>query len=144
MLGQLEVVVLFLDENNLAPFRAELPLGIAFLVGQELLLANAVKAAVLGFIELPLVKEPLNDLLHAILVERIGGSRPRVIPDFQLLPKSDKLPGQPLHELQRSDPLFLRGLLDLLPVLVDPGQEVDTPGAARLLLEPLVSGDRVG
>jgi len=69
----------------------------------------------------------------------IGGSCPTIHLDIEFLPEGEKLLGDALCELDRLDPALLSGLLDLLPMLIDSGQEKGRPTK-----RPMISGDDVG
>ena len=68
VLRQFEVVILLFAVLDLAPLRAELAIGAAFFIGQELFLADAVIALLFVFVDLLLVVKPLEHSLHTFLV----------------------------------------------------------------------------
>jgi hypothetical protein len=85
--SELEIPILFLKIDNLAPLRAEFAIGPAFLVRKKLLLPYGIIAPIARLVELALVVEPLEDALDALAVARIGGGRPAVVIDAQLGPE---------------------------------------------------------
>ena len=77
--------------------------------------------------------------LHALLVERVGGGRPAVVAHVELLPERGEFRGDAVDEFLRRDALLLGGLLDLLPVLIDAGEEEDL-----VAFQPVIARDHVG
>ena len=72
-------------------------------------------------------------------MSRIGGRRPTVFLDAELVPKGEKFSSDLLGELQGLDSGFLRGLLYFLAMLINPGQKEGRP-----IKRAVVSGDDVG
>jgi hypothetical protein len=138
MRGELEVPVLFLEIDDLAPFRAEFAVRAALLVGQELLLADGVITAVSRLVELPLVMQALEDALDAPAVARIGGGGPAVVRNAELGPEGGEFLGDLAGVPGGLDAGLLRGLLDLLAVLVHAGEEVN-----GLALQPVKTGEDI-
>ena len=139
VLGEPEVVVFFDAMLDLAPFGAELAIGAALFVGQELFLPDAVVALLFVFVDLLFVVETLEHSLHAFLVQRVGRGRPAVVADFEFLPERDEFRRDLIDELLRRDPGFLGRLLHFLPVLIDTGEEKNL-----FALQPMISRDDVG
>ena len=133
MFREPEVVVLFLTKLDLTPLGTELSVRPTLLVGQELFLTHAVVAAAFALVDpaaftigwVLFVPQPLQDGTNAILVARVGGLHPSTVIHLQLFPQGDKLPGDSIDEGLRRDPLLLRRLLHLLPVLIHPGEKED-------------------
>ena len=86
-----------------------------------------------------LIPEPLKDGAHAALVALIGRRRPAIVFDAERFPQRKELRGDAIHELLGRDALLFRGLLDLLPVLIDAGEEEHI-----LALEPMIARDDIG
>ena len=118
-------------ETRPVPTRAELAIGAAFLVGEELLLAHAVVAGLLVLVDFPFVPKPLQDALHAVLWRgSVVAAQPSYLtPSFSQ--KRDELRGGLVDEFLRRDALFLGRLLDLLPVLIDAGEEENSSPFSR-------------
>jgi len=137
--GKSEVVVLLLAELDLTPLRAELAVGATLLVGEELLLADAVVARTRGLVDpaalarsgIFVLPESGQDGTDALPVLLRCGCRPSVEADAELFPKCQELGGDAVDILLRGDPLALGALLDLLAVLVDPSEEEDILPACR-------------
>ncbi len=126
--GEAEEVVLLLQPlDRLLVDRAELLAlgGTVEQLGGELVLlaADAVRAGVAALVDLALVEQVLDELLHPGGVPLLGGADEVVVGDLQVLP--ERLPGL-LHQLVapllRGDAVGLRGAQDLLTVLVGAGQ----------------------
>ena len=139
MLGEAEVVVLFFAVLDLAPLGPELAIGAALFIGEKLFLADAVVAVLFVFVDLLFVVEALENALHASLVDGIGGGGPAIVADVEFFPEGDEFRGDLVDELLRRDAGFLGGLLDLLAVLIDPG-EVEN----FLAFQPMIARDDIG
>ena len=139
VLGEFEVPVFLLQFDDLSPFGAEFARFIAFLIGQELFLADAVEAFVSLFDELAFVVETLEDLLHNALMRWCGRGSPSVEVDLKFLPKLEEFGGATVCEFLGRHPFFFGGLLDLLPVLIHAGQKKN--GATTEFFEP---GENIG
>ena len=50
-LGEAEVPILLIQQDDFTPFRAKLPIGASLLIGQELFLTDAVMSAVSCLVE---------------------------------------------------------------------------------------------
>src|SRR5262249_45771085 len=126
-----EIIIFLFAKLDLAPFRSELAIGSAFLVGQKLFLTNRVITGLLRLINpaaltrrgIFLVPKTLQHSLHHLFVARRDRFRPAVIFHVQLFPEIDKLLGNTLDEFRRRNAGFGSGLLHFLAVLVDAGQE---------------------
>ena len=126
-----EIPILFLDEDHLAPFRTKLPLGIALLVGEELLLPHAVVPAVPRLVEIALVVQLLQHGLHRADVTRVGRLGPTVISNVELGPERLELRRDLAGKLGRRHPHLLGRLLHFLAVLIHAGEKKDaTPALA--------------
>jgi hypothetical protein len=103
-------------------------------LGQKILVRDAVPAPVFALVDVARVDEFLEELLDAALVEFHGRADEEVVGDVERLPKvqgpGDDGVGQGLGR----QALLGRRLLDLLAVLVGPRQEKDLP--AGLLVKP--------
>ena len=139
VLGEPEVVVLLVAMLDLSPLGAELAVGAALLVGQELFLTNAVVALLFVLVDLLFVVKALQNSLHAMLVQRIGRGRPDVVADFEFLPERDEFRRDFIDELLRRDAGFLGRLLHFLAVLIDAGEEENF-----LALQPMITRDDIG
>ena len=121
-LSEFEVVVLFFDEDDLAPFLAELAIWAAFLIGEKLLLPHAVVAALGGFVEFPFIPKALEDRLDAGFMDIRCRRGPDIVFQVELLPEGEKKFRDPVHKFRRLDAALLGGLLHLLAVLVYTGE----------------------
>ena len=147
VLGEAEVEVLLVALLDHAPLGAELPVGAALFVGEELLLPHAVKAALRLLVKpaaLPgrrvfVVPKLLQIGAHTFLVERVGGRRPAGVLHVEFVPQGDELRRDFIHELLRLDALFFRRLLDLLPVLIDAREEENV-----VAFQPVITREDIG
>ena len=139
VLGEFEVIVLLLDQNDLAPLGAEFAVGSALFFGQELLLAHAVVAALGGFVKFPLIPKALEHALDTAFVKVLNGCGPGVVANVEFLPEGEEKFGNASDEFGGFDSLLRGGLLDLLAMLVDSGHEKH-----RLAAQSAMAGDRVG
>ena len=105
---------------------------------EEGLAGRAVHSLVISFINITLVIEFLENLLHLFLMVLICGADEFVIRRIHQIPDPLDLCGYIVHELLRSDARFLSLELDLLAVLVCAGLEEHI-----IPLAPLVARDRV-
>ena len=138
VLGEFEVVVFFLDLDDLAPLGAELAVGAAFFFGEELLLTHAVVAALRGFVEFAFVPESLQHALHAGFVQVLHGGGPGVMAEVEFFPEFHEEGGDFGNKLGRFHAALLGGLLHLLSVLVHACEEENLASG-----EALVAGDGV-
>ena len=132
-LGEPKIPVLLVQQDDFAPLGSELAVGPAFLVGEELLLAHAVVAAVGGLVEPVTLLEVGEDALDRLLVQGRGRGGPAIVGNPERLPEGEEFLGDPVGELLRGNPLALRALLNLLAMLVDSREEENL--AATLSLE---------
>ena len=127
--GEAKIPVFLLDEDHLAPFGTELALRIALFVGEKLLLPHAVMPAMPRFVEVSLVMQLLQHVLHRGDVARIRRLGPAVVSNAELLPERFEFRGDVAREFRRCHPGLLGRLLHFLSVLVDAGQEKHRPSA---------------
>ncbi len=90
-------------------------------------------AGVLAQIDVALVPDLGEDLLHPLDVHVVGGANERVVLDVQDAPELLEVLDHGVGELFRRQPLLGGAALDLLAVLVGPGQE-QHPEAPQLLV----------
>ena len=139
VLRHLEEVVLLLDEGERGLVIGALAVH-DLLLGVEALAAVAVPAAVLAEVDLARVVEALQDLLHHLLVPRLGGADEVVVGDAEAPPRllEDAPRSRPRRPAARL-PGLGRHLGDLVAVLVGAGEEIDAVAG-----EPAVAAHRVG
>ena len=126
MLVELEVIILFFAKFDLSPFGPELSIRPAFLVGQELFLANRVIAGLFVLVDLAFIEEPLQNSLNDFLVSVTCCLGPLVVFHIQVSSKDRQTVCVMLfHEFSRRNACLRSGLLHLLAVLVDAGQKKD-------------------
>src|SRR5687768_2452471 len=80
----------------------------------------------------------LEDSLHTPLMERIGGRGPAIIGNPELFPEASKCRGGSGDELRGRNVFAGSGLLDLLAVLIDPGEKEN-----RLAIEAMITREDV-
>src|SRR5262249_52468831 len=122
ILGHLEEVVLFLDPGERREVIGTLAVD-DFLFGVEPLAAEAVVTAVASEIDLAGLPERLQDLLHDLLVPRLGGADEVVIADAEPAPGLTERRRDALGVGLRRDPGLGRRLGAFVAVLVRSGQE---------------------
>ena len=123
-LRKLEIVVLFGRLGNFAVNFGPGSIGVAILVGQELLLAGGVPVGLLPLVDQALVEELLQELLDDLLVARLGRADVIVVRDVQVTEHALKDRGDLIDEHLGFDAALEGGLLDFLAVLVQTGEEV--------------------
>src|SRR5215469_6812301 len=123
MLFEREIPIFLFKENYFTPFRPEIAGIITLFVCEKLFLPDTVVSGILRFEEIPLLVKRLQYFLNRLLVSRIRGLRPAVFLNSKFLPKRKEFGGDPLCKLQRLKAVFLRGLLDLLPMLINASQK---------------------
>ncbi len=138
VLRHLEEVVLLLDEGERGLVIGALAVH-DLLLGVEALAAVAVPAAVLAEVDLARVVEALQDLLHHLLVPRLGGADEVVVGDAEAPPRLPERPRDLVRVGLRRLAGLGRHLGDLLAVLVGAGEEVDAVAG-----QPAVAAHRVG
>ena len=132
-----EDVLLRLPQARRAVDRAPL-LRVELLLRVEGLAAGAVPPLVLRGVEVAGLLDAGDDRLDPRPVPALGRADEVVVGDLELLPEVVVAGDDPVGERDRRDPLPRRRLLDVLAVLVGPGQE------ARLLADqPVVPRRRV-
>ena len=138
-LRQLEIIVLL---GGLGDFAVDLgPRAVrrAVLVRQELLLPGRVPVGLLAFVDQALVEELLQEPPDHLLVARLGRPDVIVVGDVEVAEHALEDGSDLVDERLRLDAALEGGLLDLLAVLVESGEEVDVPAA-----QAHVTGDHVG
>ena len=116
---------------------------------QKLLpLPNAVISALRSLIESSgfrpvagcfFIPKALQNGAHTLFVTIIRRRGPAVVFDTELSPQIHKFRGDGIHEFLRRDALLFRGLLDLLPVLINAREEEN-----MIAREPVIAGNDVG
>ena len=91
VLAEFEIIIFFFAKLDLPPFRPEFAVGAAFLIGQELFLANGVITGLFVLVDLSFVEKPLQNSLHDFLVAIPGRLRPVVVLHIQFFPEIEKL-----------------------------------------------------
>src|SRR5215210_878418 len=120
----------------------------AGIVGPELGLrlevgaARAVPALVHPLVDVPVVIDALDDLLHPIHVPLVCGADEEVVGGVDLGRHLLEAGREAVAQLSRCDALGLRLLRDGLPVLVGSGQEEDLIAALAVVSGQDVGGDR--
>src|SRR5215210_1759942 len=120
----------------------------AGIVGPELGLrlevgaARAVPALVHPLVDVPVVIDALDDLLHPLHVPLVRGADEEVVGGVDLGRHLLEAGREAVAQLSRSDALGLRLLRDGLPVLVGSGQEEDLIAALAVVSGQDVGGDR--
>ncbi len=117
-----EIVVGLLHRHDLAVDLRPLAVDLV-LLGDELLLAHGVEAFVLLKEDLALVAELLQPVAHNLLVAGRGGAHEGGRHHREAAVLLAEVLRHLVGEGLRLDALLLRGLLHLLPVLVDAGEE---------------------
>ena len=139
VLGETEKVVRFRDFDDFAEKLRPRAVLEAVFFKHELLLADAVKALVVRLVDFPRVVELLQQLLHDLDVARLRRADVVVVGNVQVATElEEKLRGL-VAALLRRNAALLRRLLDLLPVLVESGEEMH-----RLAVHAVKARDRVG
>ena len=137
--GKLEEVVCLSDAGDGAEDSWPCAVGIFVLFEDELFLAHAVVASVLGLVDEALVKKFLEVSLDDRLVPGLCGTDEVVVRNAQVLQESQKEGGDLVAGLLRQDAPHGGGLLDFLSMLVESREEVHIPA-----LKPLEAHDNVG
>ena len=151
-LSEAEVEVLLVALLDDAPLGAELPVGAALLVREELLLPHAVKSALRLFVNPPalarrgvlVVPELLQIRAHTFFVERVGRRRPSAVFHVELLPQRGEFLRDAVHIRLRFEAGLFRALLHLLPVLVHAGEVENLLRILRVALQPVIAREHVG
>ena len=94
-------------------------------LGKEALAGLAVIALVGALIDVALIVELFEDLLHGRHMLRVGRADELVVGDVHEVPDAADLAGDGVDVLLRGLAFLARLILDLLPVLVGAGQEID-------------------
>jgi len=108
-------------------------------LGNVRLAGDAVPPLVLPFIDVALIEELLEDGLHRLVVTLLGGADEVVVGDVERLPEILEVAHRPVGKFARREPLGCGALLNLLSVLVGPGEEENVEP-----LHPFVPAHRVG
>ena len=108
-------------------------------LGPEGLAGLAVLALVAALVDIALIVQLFEDLLHLFLVHGVGGADELVIGGVHQVPDLLDLSSDVVHMLLRGDARSLGLFLDLLAVLVRAGLEVYVVAG-----HALVARDRVG
>ena len=103
------------------------------------LAAHAVEALVGVELDVAVVVDPLEELLHRPLVAGLGGADEVVVGDVEVVPRGAEQRAVAVGPLLRGDAVRLGGPLDLEPVLVGAGEEHDVVAP-----EPPPPGQDVG
>jgi hypothetical protein len=90
-------------------------------------LSNAVIPGVFRLRQFALLVKGLQNSLNGPLMSRIGRRSPAILLNAELVPEGEKLLCDLLRELHGLDPAFFSRLLDLLAMLIDPGQKESRP-----------------
>ena len=137
VLAHAEEIGLLLRPDDLAPaVRALAAHELALRV--EGLVRHAVPALVFALVDVSLLIELAEDLLHLLLVHGVGGAHKAVVARVHQVPDALDLAGDLVDELLGRDALGLGLELDLLAVLVRAGLEIDL-----VALQPLEAADGV-
>ncbi|OQB51161.1 MAG: hypothetical protein BWX98_02568 [Candidatus Aminicenantes bacterium ADurb.Bin147] len=96
-------------------------------VGEEILVRDAVPALVLALVDVALVEEEAEHLLDALLVELHGRPDEEIGLAVEGLPKIEEPDDDPVRPGPRIDAVLGRGLFHLLAVLVRPGEKEHLP-----------------
>src|SRR5262249_15994986 len=139
VLIELEVIIFFLAKFDLSPFGTELAIWAAFLVSQELFLADRVVTSLFVLIDLALVEEPLQDSLNNFLLPIARRLGPFIVFHFKFLRQIEPLLRDSFDEFSWRNTCLRCRLLDLLSVLIDAGQE-----KYIFTLEPVIARDHIG
>ena len=138
VLAHLEEVCFLLGVHaRAAAVRAAAVLELA--LGPEGLARLAVLALVRALVDIALIVQLLEDLLHLLLVHRVGGADELIVSGVHQIPDRLDLARDLVDMLLRRDAGSLCLLLNLLAVLVGAGLEVDIVAG-----HALVARDRVG
>ena len=86
---------------------------------------STVQPFIIAFIDIALIVQLLEDLLHLGLMVCVRGADELIIGGVHQIPDPLDLPGHVIHEGLRRHPGRLRLQLDLLPMLVRTGLETD-------------------
>ena len=132
-----EVCFLLGVHARAAAVRAAAVLELA--LGPEGLARLAVLALVRALVDIALIVQLLEDLLHLLLVHRVGGADELIVSGVHQIPDRLDLARDLVDMLLRRDAGSLCLLLNLLAVLVGAGLEVDIVAG-----HALVARDRVG
>ena len=124
VVAQLEVIVLFLETDHLAPGRIEGAVRAAVLFGQKGLFPGRVEALIDFLVEMAFGVQAGEDGLHDLLMAGLGSADEVVVGEVQF--GGEGLPdgGQFVAVNARGLAFGQRRLLDLLPVLIQAGQEI--------------------
>ncbi|MNX83213.1 hypothetical protein D3C86_1149710 [compost metagenome] len=135
-----DVVLLAGPLDGLLVLGADLVLGQVALV-LELFAALAVPAFVLGLEDIALVQQALEDALDRRAVGGIAGTDEPVVANVEGFPDLLGLHGDVVHEGLGGDTRGVSGLLDLVAVLVETGQEEDLLAAQPVVAREGIGGD---
>lgn len=100
---------------------------------------DAVPALVFVFVDIPLLIQPLENMLYGLFVLRVGGADEIVVGGIHFIPNAPDNARHAVHIFLRRYALFFRKLFDLQSMLIGAGAEKDV-----IALLPLVSGDGIG
>ena len=133
LLVQLEEIIFLLQFDDFAVAGIEGPIRTAVLLGQEGFLLRGIKARVGFFIDLAGLVHLREAGLDDCLVSRVGGADKIVVGQFQFFGECLPIRRQLVAISLGRFAFGLRGLLDLLAVFVEAGQEKSflTEAAAR-------------
>ena len=126
---QLRSVLAHLEEVSFLLCRLHLPSAVrAFAVhqlgfGEERFAGCTVETFIVSLVDVSLVVELFEDLLHLLLMVVVGGADEFVIRSIHEIPDSLDFRGHLVYELLGRDACFLRFQFDLLPVFVCSGLE---------------------
>ena len=127
ILDQFRSVFAHAEEVGLLPGRGHRPAAVRTLAVHQLgfrkegFAGSAVHPLVIAFIDIPLVVELFEDLLHLLLMGGIRSADEFIIGSFHEIPDAADLPGHFIYQLLGGDPLLLGFQFDLLAVLVGAG-----------------------
>ena len=136
-----EPVVLALAVERDLVDRARVVLA-RLLVGLEVRAAGAVPALVGALVDVAVVVDALEDLLHALLVARVGRADEEVVGGLEPRQQRHEVLDVAVAELLRRDALSFGGERDRLAVLVGAGEEEDLLAALAHVAGQHVGGDR--
>ena len=123
--AEFEIPIRLRELHHLAVARGEGAVGQAFLLGDEGLFLRGVKPIAAGLVEVPLGMELREDGLDNFLVARLRGADEVVVREAELGDEGLPAHGQLIAIGLRGFAVGLRGLLDLLPVFIETGEEED-------------------
>ena len=108
-------------------------------IGEEGLTGHAIPALVAALVNITLIVELLEHLLHGGLMVVVGGADEVIVGDVHLIPQGLDLPRHVIHVGLGGNACLLRQILDLLTMLVGAGAEVHVVAHFSL-----VAGDGIG